>query len=90
MYVPVPLFATLTLSNMDTDQLRAFVDLQLTGPEMLIDGYDQYNQQESEVVNISPDDHSEDATENVLRADSCESSLRLRNIEMLMPGQMKR
>lgn len=45
---------------------------QLAGPDMIIDGYEQFNQQENDVVNISADEHSEDAAaENILRADDC-------------------
>jgi hypothetical protein len=45
---------------------------QLAGPDMLIDGYDQYNQrQEAEVVNIRPDDASEEPGEDALLADDC-------------------
>lgn len=40
---------------------------------MLIDGYDQYNQQEAEVVNISPDEGSEEPGEPPVRADDCRS-----------------
>ncbi len=56
---------------MDTDLSARVDDLQLAGPDMLIDGYDQYNQQENEVVNISPDNGSEENTETVPRADDC-------------------
>lgn len=39
---------------------------------MLIDGYDQYNQQqEPEVVNIAPEDASEELAEDALMADDC-------------------
>lgn len=56
---------------MDTD-LSAHLDaLQLTSPDMLVDGYEQYNHQESEVVNISPDDGSEEPAEALPRADDC-------------------
>lgn len=45
---------------------------QLAGPDMLIDGYDQYNQrQDAEVVNITPDDASEEPAEDTLLADDC-------------------
>jgi hypothetical protein len=54
---------------MNADELRRLRDLQLAGPDMMIDGYDQFNQQENEVVNISPDEQSEDAAEPVIRAD---------------------
>src|SRR6202012_909515 len=40
---------------------------------MLIDGYDQYNQQDNEVVNISPDDASEEPADALPRADDCKS-----------------
>lgn len=58
---------------MDADKLLCLRNLQLAGPDMLIDGYDQYNQQENEVVNISPGEQSEDAAEAPIRADDCES-----------------
>lgn len=45
-------------------------DLQLAGPDMLIDAYDQYTHDENEVVDIQPDGDS-DSQENVLRADDC-------------------
>jgi hypothetical protein len=50
---------------------------QLAGPDMMIDGYEQFNQQENDVVNISADEHSEDAAaENILRADDCKWPVR--------------
>lgn len=39
---------------------------------MLIDGYDQYTQQDADVVDITPDD-AEDGEEVALRADDCMS-----------------
>ena len=36
-----------------TDNLS---DLQLNGPDMLVDDYEQYNNDRQEVVNISPDE----------------------------------
>ncbi|KAK5941021.1 ubiquitin-specific protease ubp15 [Knufia obscura] len=45
----------------------------LAGPDMLIDTYDQYTQQDNEVVDITPDDASEDQGEATLRADDFES-----------------
>ena len=48
-----------------------FGRLQLAGPDMLIDGYDQYNEKENEVVNISPDEGSEEPTDALPRADDC-------------------
>lgn len=57
---------------MDADSLSRLRDLQLAGPDMLVDsGYDQYNQNDNEVVNISPDEQSEDAVESPIRADNC-------------------
>lgn len=56
---------------MDANMDAALARLQLAGPDMLIDGYDQYNQQENEVVNISPDDASEEPAESLPRADDC-------------------
>lgn len=57
---------------MDTDITASLADLQLSGADMLIDGYDQYNQQENDVVNISPDDASDDHAEAAPRADDCQ------------------
>lgn len=56
---------------MNTDFEFVFGRLQLGGPDMLIDDYDQYNQQENEVVNISPDDASEEPADAPPRADDC-------------------
>jgi hypothetical protein len=56
---------------MDTNLSARLDELQLAGPDMLIDGYDQYNQQDNEVVNISPDDGSEEQAEALPRADDC-------------------
>ncbi|KAK5463058.1 ubiquitin-specific protease ubp15 [Exophiala xenobiotica] len=53
-----------------------FDRLQLAGPDMLIDGYDQYNQQESDVVNITPDDASEEPSDTLPRADDFEAMKR--------------
>lgn len=47
-------------------------DLQLNGPDMMVDDYEQYNNDRQEVVNISPDDPSEDP-EPEIRADDCMS-----------------
>lgn len=45
---------------------------QLAGPDMLIDGYDQYNhQQEPEVVNIAPEAAPDGPAEDTLVADDC-------------------
>lgn len=60
-----------TLGTMEADLEPLFDRLQLAGPDMLIDGYDQYNQQENEVVNISPDEGSEEPTDTLPRADDC-------------------
>lgn len=56
---------------MKADVESWIASVQLAGPDMLIDGYDQYNEQENEVVNISPDDASEEPAETLLRADDC-------------------
>ena len=58
---------------MDADELQCLRKIQLAGPDMLIDGYDQYNQQESEVVNISAGEQSEEAAEAPIRADDRKS-----------------
>jgi hypothetical protein len=58
---------------MDSDALDRLRNLQLASTEMLIDGYEQYNTQENEVVNISPDEHSEDPGEPAIRADDRKS-----------------
>ena len=58
----------------DPADVFLFSKLQLAGPDMLIDGYDQYNRQDSDVVNITPDDASEEAADVELEpmADDCE------------------
>ncbi len=56
---------------MEANVRSSLRDLQLAGPDMLIDGYEQYNHQNDEVVNITPDDHSEEAAEAPVRADDC-------------------
>jgi hypothetical protein len=57
---------------MEADLRRSMRNLQLAGPDMLIDGYEQYNhQQNDEVVDISPEDRSEEAAEPAPRADDC-------------------
>ena len=58
---------------MEADVRSSLRDLQLAGPDMLIDGYEQYNQHNDEVVNITPDDHSEDTAEAPVKADDCMS-----------------
>jgi hypothetical protein len=45
--------------------------LQLNGPEMLVDEYEQYNHDRPDVVNISPDDASEEPAEVEPMADDC-------------------
>ena len=45
--------------------------LQLAGPDMLVDEYEQYNNDQPNVVNISPDDASEEPTEVEPMADDC-------------------
>ncbi|KIV92154.1 hypothetical protein PV10_06615 [Exophiala mesophila] len=45
----------------------------LAGPDMLIDSYDQYNSQENDVVNITPDDAAQEPAEALPRADDFEA-----------------
>ena len=45
-------------------------NLQLNGPDMMVDDYEQYNNDRQEVVNISPDDPNEEAEPDI-RADDC-------------------
>jgi hypothetical protein len=45
--------------------------LQLAGPDMLVDEYEQYNNDRPDVVNISPDDASEEPAEVEPMADDC-------------------
>ncbi|KAK5071922.1 ubiquitin-specific protease ubp15 [Lithohypha guttulata] len=45
----------------------------LAGPDMLIDGYDQYTQQDAEVVDIQPDGAEDTQDEAPLRADDYEA-----------------
>jgi hypothetical protein len=78
----IPPLTTYEVESMDADIGSLLDRLQLTGPDMLIDGYDQYNQQDNEVVNISPDDASEEPSDVLPRADDCidpcpQSQLRL-------------
>lgn len=68
--LPTPVDSPPRFIPMETDEDCVFWARQLAGPDMLIDGYDQYNQQENEVVNISPDDASEEPID-ALRADDC-------------------
>ncbi len=56
---------------MGADVETMFTRLQLAGPDMLIDGYEQYNQRENEVVDISPEDAAEEPAEALPRADDC-------------------
>lgn len=44
---------------------------------MLIDTYDQYNQQDNDVIDIAPDDASDGQVDSPLRADDCELHLLL-------------
>jgi hypothetical protein len=59
----------------EADVRSSLRGLQLAGPDMLIDGYEQYNHQIDETVDIRPDDHSEEATDAPIRADDCMSGL---------------
>lgn len=45
--------------------------LQLTGPDMLVDEYEQYNNDRPDVVDISPDGASEEPAEVEPMADDC-------------------
>jgi hypothetical protein len=45
--------------------------LQLAGPDMLVDDYEQYNNDQPDVVNISPDGTSEEPAEVEPMADDC-------------------
>ena len=45
--------------------------LQITGPDMLVDEYDQYNHDRHDVVDISPDGASEEPAEVEPMADDC-------------------
>jgi hypothetical protein len=45
--------------------------LQLAGPDMLVDEFEQYNNGRPDVVNISPDDASEEPAEVEPMADDC-------------------
>jgi hypothetical protein len=45
--------------------------LQLAGPDMLVDEFEQYNNDQPNVVNISPDDASEEPVEVEPMADDC-------------------
>ena len=61
--------SAICIAALEADRMSVF---QLAGPDMLIDGYDQYNQrQDADVVNITPDDASEGPAEEALLADDC-------------------
>jgi hypothetical protein len=45
--------------------------LQLTGPDMLVDEYEQYNNDRPDVIDISPDGTSEEPAEVEPMADDC-------------------
>jgi hypothetical protein len=45
--------------------------LQLAGPDMLVDEYEQYNNDRPDVVDISPDGASEEPAEVEPMADDC-------------------
>ena len=67
------------------------ITAKLAGPDMLIDCNEQYNQQENEVVNISPDDASEEPAEAPIRADDCKLPGRKKKwSSMLMASQLRR
>jgi len=57
---------------MDADVVTSLQRMKLAGPDMLLDGYDQYANHDNEVVNISPDDASEEPSDTLPRADDCE------------------
>lgn len=59
----------------EADLSASVRNLQLAGPDMLIDGFDQYNHQNDEVVNIAPDEPSEEPADTPLRADDCMSPI---------------
>ena len=48
--------------------------MQLAGPDMLIDAYDQNTHDDSEVVDIQPDEDV-DGNDTAVRADDCECSV---------------
>ena len=70
---------------MEADLRDSLRDLQLAGPDMLIDGYEQYNQQSDEVVNITPDEPSEEAAEAPIRADDCTFNALLNRHTLTLP-----
>ena len=59
--------------NQDTDISLWLSGLQLAGPDMLVDEYEQYNNDRQDVVNISPDDAFEEPAEAEPMADDCRS-----------------
>ena len=60
--------------DIETDLASLLQPLQIPGPDMLVDGYDQYTQ-DQEVVDITPEYSSEEANDSSpLRADDCMSS----------------
>ena len=55
----------------DTDSSLGLSDLQLASPDMLVDEYEQYNNDRHDAVNISPDDAPEKPKEAAPLADDC-------------------
>ena len=72
--VRTPSDQSLSSSNsMESDLSSLLLDMQIG--DMVVDGYQNYNQQENEVVNISPDadenENGEQEGEARVRADDC-------------------
>ena len=57
--------------NSETDLSFELSGLQLAGPDMLVEDYEQYNNDRPDVVDISPDGASEEPAEVELMADDC-------------------
>ena len=55
----------------ETDLCLGLSGIQLAGPDMLVDEYSQYNNDQQDVVNITPDDTPEEPAEAELMADDC-------------------
>ena len=59
----------------ETDLSLELPGLQLAGPDMLVDEYEQYNNDRPDVVDISPDGASEEPAEVEPMADDCTHSV---------------
>lgn len=55
----------------ETDLCLGVSGIQLAGPDMLVDEYSQYNNDQQDVVDIPPNDTPEEPAEAEIMADDC-------------------